>query len=168
MLNGDRKGRIVTSTATFLPTERPPWQLLVLCFSATLGLSQGAQSQSACSPTQITRDEARQLLEATPDALWVRRRGGKISLDEYRDSSSYPPEKFYLYEMFSDKPSTTLLDNGIVGYFAVSKATGRVSWVVDPDEPFRGHELKRLLTRVRAKHCIGRDLVRRADAVPQG
>ncbi|HXB27493.1 MAG TPA: hypothetical protein VNV25_22380 [Gemmatimonadaceae bacterium] len=110
----------------------------------------------------ITRDEAKQLLEATPDVVAARRLGGKISLVDWSpDSASYRTQNFYFYQIFSTKSlPTTPLGNGMFGYYGVNKTAGQVVELNSPNPSVEGPELKSLQAQLRTKHCVGQDLVK--------
>ena len=91
-----------------------------------------------------------------PDALTAKEIGGKISAIEWK--SPHQSDLFYYFMLLSIASTpTTPLDNGMLGYFSVNKATGRVVNVAD--EETIGKELEKLQAKLRAQHCIGHDLV---------
>ena len=121
-----------------------------------------ARCESPCVATPLSRKEAERLVLSIPDALAAKKMGGKLSAME-----SQPPhsnDSFYYFTLLSTiSAPTTPLNNGMLGYFSVNKVTGRVVNVADEDTV--GKELEKLQAKLRAKHCIGRGLVLKNQAI---
>jgi hypothetical protein len=132
--------------------------ILLLCLA--LLIPQIAKCQPSCSPSLLSSNEAKTLLNAIPQALAARHIGGKISVVDWFPGASYRTENFYFYEVLSTKSTeTTPLDNGVLGYFGVNKATGQVVELNSEKPSVEAPELKRLQRRYRQAHCVGPDLI---------
>lgn len=131
---------------------------LLVC--AALAIPYGAECQSSCSPTMVSSTEAKVLLNAIPQALAAKHIGGKVSIIDWSPGNSYRTESFYFYEVLSTKGTeTTPLDNGVLGYFGVNKATGQVVELNSEEPSVNGSELTRLQEQFRQKHCVGQDMI---------
>ena len=99
---------------------------------------------------------------SVPDAVTSKKLGGKLSALTY--TPPHQSDSFYYFQLFSTVSTpTTPLDNGMLGYFSVDKETGRVVNVADEDT--HGKELEKLQAKLRAKHCIGPELIKEEQAV---
>jgi len=99
---------------------------------------------------------------AIPAALTAHAAGGHV------DARPSGPESklFYTFMLLTDgKEPPTLLDNGLIGYFAVNRITGRVVEAVVGEESMRGETLENLQLRLRHAHCISDGLVKKYEAV---
>ena len=117
----------------------------------------GADTGQECQPTEISRSEARSLVEAVPGNLAVEDRGGKLMIEGWEPDGGRNDE-FFFFGAWASEEGRTSADNGLMGYFNVNKRTARVSDGVLFDE-IHGKELEKLQMKLRRKHCIGRDLV---------
>lgn len=132
--------------------------LLLLCIG--LAVPYRAECQSFCSSSPLSLVEAKTLLSAIPQALAAKHIGGKISIVDWAPGTNYRTESFYFYEVLSSKSTeTTPLDNGVLGYFGVNKATGQVVELNSEKPSVEGSELKKLQVRYREKHCVNEDLI---------
>ncbi len=124
-------------------------------------------SGQPCTNSPFTRDEARDLVKAVPDAIASKKMGGELSAVDWTPPTGYNKEKFYLFELLTTKSlPTTPLGNGVVGYFGVNKATGQVVELNSDKPAVLGPELKRLQQKLRTKHCVSRSLVKRNSKMP--
>jgi len=120
-----------------------------------------------CRPTALSQREGQQLLEAIPQALAAQHAGGKLSVVEWNPGSGYRAEVFYLYMLLSTKSlPTTPLDNGVLGYFGVNKTTGEVVELNSGKPSVQGTTLMKLQKKIRASHCIDRQLVIANQDIP--
>lgn len=138
--------------------------MVILC--GLLSVSRVASTQATCSPTPITPQEARQLLHAIPQAKASQRIGGAISIVDWTPGAGYRTERFYLFEVLSTKSTTTTpLDNGVIGYFGVNKATGQIVELNSEAPSVEGKQLRRLQDMMRAKHCVSDAQVKENSAL---
>ena len=121
-----------------------------------------AAASAPCSPTPLSQSEARDLVLAIPAAITARAAGGDVQA-----RPSGPESKlFYTFMLLTNgKEPATLLDNGLLGYFAVNRRTGRVVEATAGEETMRGETLEGLQKRLRSRHCISAALVRKYEAV---
>jgi hypothetical protein len=133
---------------------------VVLACSAWL-ISSSVASAS-CSPTPLSQAEGHDLVMGIPAAIAARASGGHVSA-----VPSGPKRRlFYTFMLLTDgKQPPTLLDNGLLGYFAVNRITGRVVEATAGEETMRGETLDRLQSRLRSEHCINDALVKKYEAV---
>jgi hypothetical protein len=134
-----------------------------LCAVLFVGLVEATSGgESSCVATPLARREAERLVLSVPEALVAKKMGGKLSATEYKPPHSN--DDFYYFTLLSTVSTpTTPLDNGMLGYFSVNKLTGRVVNVADEDAV--GKELEKLQAKLRTKHCIGRALVLKNQAI---
>lgn len=119
-----------------------------------------ANSQAQCSATRLSTKEAEGLLRVIPEALEAEHLGGRVPVVMWSPGVSYRTDEFYFYQLVSTKSlATTPLDNGMIGYFGVSKITGQVVELNSDQRSVEGTELSRAQRTIRAKHCVSRDLV---------
>lgn len=134
-----------------------------LCAALLLGFIESASAGGpSCVATPLSRKEAERLVLSVPDALVAKKMGGKLSAMEYKPPQSN--DVFYYFTLLSTVSTpTTPLNNGMLGYFSVNKLTGRVVNVADEDTVSK--ELEKLQAKLRAKHCIGQDLLLKNQTV---
>jgi len=128
-------------------------------FVATLLLALSglaSSGQSACTPTSLSKNEAERLVLNVSDALAAKKIGGKLFLYALEPLGSKESYDFELRSTIS-LPSAPI-DNGLVGYYSVSKRTGRVLNVAFDEE--NGTALENLQRKLRAKHCVSASMVR--------
>ena len=116
-------------------------------------------SQTLCSATVLSPKEAQELVMAIPLAEIAKNAGGKVLTTDWDPGPSYRKDIFYFYFVGTTGKGrqTTLLDNGVIGYFAVNRITGRVVEGLPPKfETIEGKVLAEMQARIRAKHCIDR------------
>lgn len=93
-----------------------------------------------------------------PEAIVAKKAGGALEVVDFRPGSSDRTNAFYFFMvMVSGKGMmTTLLNNGVIGYFAVSKKTARVVDAVagTENESIKGKLLEQAQSKLRARHCI--------------
>jgi hypothetical protein len=136
-----------------------------LCAVLVLGfIGPALAAESSCVATPLSRKEAERLVLSVPDALVAKKLGGKLSAMAYKPPHSN--DVFYYFTLLSTVSTpTTPLNNGMLGYFSVNKISGRVVNVADEDAA--GKELEKLQAKLRAKHCIGQDVVlKNQDVAP--
>jgi hypothetical protein len=117
-----------------------------------------------CSPTRISVDEARALVEAVPDIVAVREPGEELFVDAEEPDRGRNDEIFF-FSVWTSMREKTLLDNGLVGYFNVNQQTAQVNDSVLIEE-IHGKELEELQEKLRRKHCIDRALVDAHREIP--
>ena len=141
---------------------------LFLTIAALLPVLAVAQSSvRPCLSTPITKHEAQDLVKAIPDAIASTKIGGDLSVVDWKPPKGYNAGKFYLFELLTTKSlPTTPLGNGVLGYFGVNKATGQVVELNSDKPAVEGPELRKLQDKLRVRHCISKDLVRRNLHVP--
>ena len=127
-------------------TQRKCAALLLLITGADLALA----AQPACTPTPLSQQEAEQLAVLTSTALAAKSMGGKLTAIYFQPPDSDDTYNFMVRSTIS--PPGAPIDNGLVGYYAVSKATGRVLNVALREE--KGEELLALQKELRSKHCV--------------
>lgn len=113
-------------------------------------------AQSACVPTTLSQKEAEQLVLLANSALAAKKMGGKLFAMFYETSDSGVSYNFMVTSTIS--PPGAPIDNGLVGYYAVSKVTGRVLNVALREE--KGRELVALQQQLRNKHCVSAEIVK--------
>lgn len=149
----------------FVKTMRHSITVFLIAYTLSL-LVPGTNCQAQCSATRLSTKEAESLLRVTPGALEAKRLDGKLSIVLWSPGASYRTDEFYFYQLLSSKSlPTTPLDNGMIGYFGVNKVTGQVVEMNSDKPSVEGTELSRVQQAVRAKHCIGSDLVARHQDV---
>jgi hypothetical protein len=142
------------------------WRHLILALGlAAAAVHAGVEGPTNCKATPISADEAEKLVRATPELVDASNEGRTPNFQLY----SLPSDSFYHFEVRSTPPAGQEpdADGGLLGYFAVQKATGRVVDTV-LGEDVAGPGLDVLQRTLRRKHCIGADLVKKlADKWPQ-
>ena len=114
-----------------------------------------AFSSQLCAPTILSQAEAKQLILKVPEALAAITLGGKLSTAVWKRPGV---NDVYAFELRSTVSLPTApIDNGLIGYYSVSKKTGRVLDVAF--EEVAGKKLEELQEKLRIKHCVGRSLV---------
>jgi hypothetical protein len=118
--------------------------VLILLTSAT------SANAATCTPTKLSLSEATRLVTSIPEAITERQHGGDVLTHSYepKDGNS----EFYYFVLQTPDLQSTLLQNGLMGYYAVNKSTGEV-WNVAPEETV-GRDLKNLQRKLRAQHCV--------------
>jgi hypothetical protein len=124
------------------------------------------QRPKSCGPTPILRDEAEKLLGVVPEVLAAKHEGGKLTFVNWEPGPDYRVRTFYFFQVLSTATSTTVLDNGMIGYFGVNRVTGEVVELNSDKPHVDGIDLKRLQTALRVKHCVNDKLVRANADVP--
>jgi hypothetical protein len=134
--------------------RKPPlWAALLL----SVICATTARSGNSCVPTHLSQKEAQRLVLTIPDAVAARKLGSKLSAVNYDPGPTYSHEQFYYFMLLSSMTKATLLDNGIIGYFSVNKATGRILDVAD--EEVLDETLAKLQAALWVKHCVSQDLI---------
>jgi hypothetical protein len=152
-------------TARFCALSRVLVMALLLCIG--LAVPYRAECQSSCSPTPLSSSEAKELLNAIPQALAAKHISGKISIIDWSPGESYRTESFYFYEVLSTKSTeTTPLNNGVLGYFGVNRTTGQVVELNSAEPSANGSKLTKLQERLRKKHCVSQDLITKNANLP--
>jgi hypothetical protein len=122
---------------------------------ALLVLAPSRLAAGSCTPSQISAKEAESIVLRIPLAT-----NAKPTYAYLNDNGYYP--RFYVFELRTGNRRAsreTILSNGLMGRFAVNKATGDV-WSADADDiHVQGSELSRIQAKVRRAHCIGKELV---------
>ena len=121
----------------------------VLSFAITTAL---AAPPASCKPSGLSLSEAQSLLEATDALSAARRSDGEPSI--ISGSGGHHPGDFYYFVVYGTGPAARAsADGGLMGYFAVQTATGRVFDTVLTEE-VTGATLASVQLRLRAKHCV--------------
>ncbi len=102
-------------------------RLKVVAVPLFIGLASSLlQAQAACLPRQLSKQEARRLVSIVPAAEAAKRLGGRIDAMDWFPGADFRNDVYYFYVVLTDKKQVTVLDNGLIGYFAVNKKTGEV------------------------------------------
>lgn len=144
--------------------------ILLLALVIPLIVVPNAQSKTSCTATPFSREEAKYLLTFIPQAVIARRAGSKIEAVNWNPGPSYRKDLFFFYLLLASGSGmhTTMLDNGVIGYFAVNKVTGRVVGGPSGDQTIEGEALMRVQTKLRTEHCINQNLVDKYEATSPG
>ncbi len=67
------------------------------------------------------------------------------------------------YTVLTNKKQLTLLDNGLIGYFAVNKRTGQV--VETASGALVQSKAETLQIEIRSQHCISPEIVRKGQSI---
>jgi len=127
-----------------------------------------AQSRTTCSTTPLSPIEAKHLLKFIPQAITAKKAGGKLDVVNWNPGTSYRKDLFYFFFLLvNDKGmQKTVLNNGVIGYFAVNKIDGDVFEALVPSI-IEDKVLMKMQAKIRTKHCIGKDLIEKyQDILP--
>ena len=130
-----------------------------------------AHAGSICVASRLSDDEASQLVMHVPDAIRAEHAGGKLYTLDYAPDINYRKDLFIFFELHTkgDGVKTTLLENGLIGYFAVNKITGQVFNGLPEFGAITGKSLSKLQSKLRSAHCIGKALTAKYnDVTPAG
>ena len=140
-------------------------QTLAICFAIVI--PHVAQCQSVCSATRLSRTEARKLMNFLPQAEDAKQIGGEISVIDWNPGTDYRTSIFYFFQVLSTKSTpTTPLGNGMIGYFGANKDTGQVVELNSNQPSVEGIALSKEQEKLRAKHCVSRQLVLKTSDIP--
>ncbi|MGB9406835.1 MAG: hypothetical protein WCA89_04815 [Terracidiphilus sp.] len=132
-------------------------RLFSLLLFVTLGSSSTLFSQATpkCTePSRLTDDDARILLYVAPVSIAARRAGTDVDLEQSSPSKQFPAADYFVAAIVSQKPTSgSVLDNGILGYYAVDKRSGVVESITDFTR-VNSKELSRIQAWMRHSHCI--------------
>lgn len=146
-----------------LMTQSPGRRLAILIAALALLTSMPVSCvglEKACTPSQISQPEAEKVLGSTPAALAARQSGGTLTFVGWDPGSDFRSERFYFFQLLSSSTSGSPLDNGMLGYFGVNKATAEVVELNSDKPHVEGAELQRVQKTLRTKHCVTEELVR--------
>lgn len=130
-------------------------------------VSSALQAQAACVPSPLSPAEARRLLSMVPAADAAKRLGGRIEAMNWSPGSDFRNDVYYFYTVLTDKKQVTILENGLIGYFAVNKTTGEVVEAT-LDARVESKALEAIQRKIRAQHCISPEMVRKGESIPVG
>src|SRR5471032_73275 len=134
-------------------TNQNRYSLYLLPISLISAAMQYSPALAGCTATPISQLEAQHLVTLIPQAVTAAQLGGKVEAMQW--NPAYGKDLFFYFMLLSTvSPPNTPLDNGMLGYYAVNKLSGRVVEAVVGTETMRGQELESLQANVRAKHCI--------------
>ena len=125
------------------------------------------QVQAACVPRPLLNEEARRLLSMVPMADAAKRLGSRIDAMDWLPGSDFRNDVYYFYTVVTDKKQVTILENGLIGYFAVNKTTGEVMEATS-DKRVESKALETMQGKIRAQHCISPEMVRKGESIPVG
>jgi hypothetical protein len=128
--------------------------------SMLLAASSAVGAQAACVPKPLSREEARHLLTVIPAIDAAKRLGGRIDATDWSPGSDFRNDIYYFYMVLTNKRQVTLLDNGLIGYFAVNKRTAQVVETTS-GAPVQSKALETMQTEIRSQHCISPEMVRK-------
>lgn len=145
-----------------LTTKKPLNLTILITALALLPWIPGscAGSQKTCTPSQISGAEAEKVLGSIPAALAARQSGGTLTFVKWDPGGGFRSGQFYFFQLLSSSTSDTPLDNGMIGYFGVNKATGEVVELNSDKPHVEGTELQRVQKALRIRHCVTEALVR--------
>jgi hypothetical protein len=112
--------------------------------------------QPSCTPTQITQSEAEQLVLSIPAALTAKRAGEELFV--YANEPESLGDSYSFMLRTGVRPQAASMGNGLIGYYDVSKKTGRVLNVAMRME--KGNELEALQSKLRSKHCVSPQMIK--------
>ena len=136
-------------------SKRPA--LVVSVFALTL--QAGGAAAAPCTATALSKAEARMLMLKIPEAILIRGTGGTVEPTDSDAKGTYPHSIFYNFMLQTSNTQGTLLDNGLIGYYAVNRISGGVvNLMLDPGEVL-GPELTKAQLLLRKKHCIDPHMV---------
>lgn len=125
------------------------------------------QVQAACVPRPLSKEEARRLLSVVPAAAAAKRLGGRVDAMDWSPGPDFRNDLYYFFTVLTDKKQITILENGLIGYFAVNKTTGEVVEATS-DARVESKTLETVQGKIRAQHCISPEMVREGESVPVG
>lgn len=115
-----------------------------------------------CKPYQMSETEASDLLLSLDVIAEARERGGTPGPISYIPGNNSHPrtDRFYFFVIYAGGGA----DNGLLGYYAVDKVTGRV---IDDVllQDVTGKSLVEAQERLRTKHCVTAKMVDGAEAI---
>jgi hypothetical protein len=108
-------------------------------------------SAGSCAPTQLSAQDASDLVRALPVVQKLIHAGRAVTVLLYHPTNER--RATFSFTVFTDATETTVLDNGLVGYYAVDAKSAVVLDVTDTeqmgDTAFKAAQIK-----LRAAHCI--------------
>ena len=129
---------------------RFPHVAAIGALSLGMTIALAAPPAPSCKPSGFSFEEAQSLLEATDDLRAVRRAGDELSISGSGDGSG----DFYYFVVYGAGPrARASADGGLIGYFAVQTATGRV-FDQGLIQEVTGTVLGSMQRRLRAEHCV--------------
>jgi hypothetical protein len=116
------------------------------------------RATESCKPTPLSVQEARDILDQTPQFIRSRSDGRVPAPMDWIPASPYVhPKLFYYFEVRTANSQDA--DGGLIGYFAVHKLTGHVFDYIDGDEPIESPALAAVERKLQVKHCVSAQLV---------
>ena len=106
---------------------------------------------ASCRPSLISVVESRQLLRLLPDVTAAMTAGITVTILQYSQPGSDQVAHFSIWAKAGTVP--TVLDNGLLGYFAVGRQTAQVTNVAD-DPIGGGPEFKHYQMVLVSRHCL--------------
>jgi hypothetical protein len=119
----------------------------------------------ACAPSLLSKDESQRLLSVIPAAESARRLGGRVDAVDWTRGAEFRNDVYYFYMLLTDRKQATLLDNGLIGYFAVNKRTGSVVEAAS-GATVQGKALAMRQAEIRTRHCVTREMLNKNDNIP--
>jgi hypothetical protein len=118
---------------------------------------------AACSASQLSQVDAVDLVFSIPEVLQAKEMGGRVTPVVLHPGNG---EDTFFYFMLVSTVNTpaVALDNGLLGYFAVNKVSGRVIRTVDEVEVI-SDALKQKQIEVRHKHCVTQKVVEQNNSI---
>ena len=133
--------------------------LPVASLTIIVACTHAASGAAACVASLISVEEAKQLLQHTPDLLSVRRAGGKPVAERNADRDAM----FFHFSVYDTGPAGhASADGGLVGHYAVSRKTAQVFDDVLFQE-IQSVQLQSAQNRLRGKHCVTTEVLRGAS-----
>jgi hypothetical protein len=134
-------------------------QLLALAVAVTASATYSvAEAKGQCSATPISLSEATHLLNRSPALLEVRREGQVPTPRAWEPDGPYHHNStFFYFDVRAE--SSDSADGGLIGYFAVSKASARVFNISVNSELLSGATLDAATRAIRTRHCITEDIL---------
>jgi hypothetical protein len=117
-----------------------------------------AHATMKCESTPLTQIEAKSLIELAPMILRSKRHGAKIDIIRWKPGKSVARAKFHTFMVATTEHRSTVLSNGLIGYFGVNKWTGDVLQLDNPGGPLIGKELSQAQAHLIRSHCLMRRL----------
>ena len=129
-------------------------KLRVVAVPLFIGLASSLlQVQAACAPRPLSREEARRLLSVVPAAAAAKRLGGRVDAMDWLPGPDFRNDVYYFFTALTDKKEVTVLENGLIGYFAINKTTGQ-GVEATSGTAVQSNALEAMQGKIRGQHCI--------------
>jgi hypothetical protein len=127
----------------------------ILLFFAGIGSLTAEAAKPCTSVSPLSDDEAQILLYMTPISIAARQAGTDVDMERSDPTQQYPAAEFFVATLVSQDSSFSVLNNGILGEYAVNKHTGEVISMA-AFTPVRGKALNRVRDWLLHAHCAGK------------